>query len=68
MLKFIKHHMETITGIEIYPLISFVLFFSIFVLATVMVIRKDRGLVRHLGLLPLDDSTPAPDQRKQTDR
>ncbi len=30
MLKFIKHHMDTIAGIGIYPVVSFVIFFSIF--------------------------------------
>lgn len=31
MLKFIKHTMETIGGIEIYPIISLLIFFTFFV-------------------------------------
>ena len=31
MLKFIKHNMETISGIEIYPIISLLIFFLFFV-------------------------------------
>ena len=30
MLKFIKHHLDTITGVEIYPIISLLLFFMVF--------------------------------------
>ena len=30
MLKFIKHHMDTISGIGIYPVLSFVIFFTFF--------------------------------------
>lgn len=31
MLKFIKHNMETISGIEIYPIISLLIFFLFFI-------------------------------------
>lgn len=55
MLKFIKHHMETITGIEIYPMISFLLFFSFFVLMLVYVIKADKKRLSRISQLPLDD-------------
>ena len=38
MLKFIKHHLDTISGIGIYPVISFLLFFGFF-LAMLLWIR-----------------------------
>lgn len=55
MLKYIKHHMETISGIEIYPLISLVLFFSFFTLLFyyVMVIM-DKKHIAELSDLPLE--------------
>lgn len=55
MLKFIKHHMETIGGIEIYPLISFVIFFAFFIglMAYVMLMRK--SYIAELENLPLND-------------
>jgi len=31
MLKFVKHNMETISGVEIYPIISLLIFFIFFV-------------------------------------
>lgn len=42
MLKYIKHHMETIAGIEIYPLVSFCIFFAFFLglFAYVALMRK----------------------------
>lgn len=57
MLKFIKHHMETIAGIEIYPLISFIIFFVFFLLLTVYVIRISKGEIQEVSNLPLDQNT-----------
>lgn len=54
MLKFIKHHLDTILGIEIYPLLSFVLFFTFFVLMTLWVIKVDKRHVDKQSNLPLE--------------
>jgi len=48
--------METIDGVSIYPILSFLIFFSIFVLAIIYVIRKDRKSVEEISLLPLNDN------------
>lgn len=56
MLKFIKHNMETIDGIAIYPIISFLIFFTLFVGVLVYVVRKDKGTVREISMLPLDNN------------
>ena len=53
MLKFIKHHMDTIGGIGIYPVISFVIFFSIFCIALLYVWRARRTHIDHMASLPL---------------
>ena len=56
MLKFIKSHMATITDIEIFPLISFVLFFSIFVLVLIQVfffLKKQE--INEIAALPMED-------------
>lgn len=58
MLKFIKHHMETITGIEIYPMISFLLFFTFFVLMLVYILKADKDRMAKIATLPLDDQIP----------
>lgn len=48
--------METIDGVSIYPILSFLIFFSIFMLAIVYVIRKDKKSVEEISLLPLNDN------------
>jgi cytochrome c oxidase cbb3-type subunit 4 len=60
MLKFIKHHMS-IDGIEIYPLISFLLFFSFFIIVLIYVFRKDKKHIQEMSNLPLEgDNTDLP--------
>lgn len=56
MLKFIKQNMETIDGIEIYPILSFLIFFTFFVVATIMVIRKDKKSIDEISRLPLEQN------------
>lgn len=58
MLKFIKHHMETISGIEIYPLISFIIFFTFFVLMLVYIFTADKKRLAETASLPLDEPNP----------
>ena len=53
MLKFIQHHMDTISGIGIYPVISFVLFFGVFIVALVLVRKASRTHIDHMASLPL---------------
>lgn len=55
MLKFIKHNMETIVGIEIFPIISILIFFSFFVGLIIYVIRMKRSHVKTMEALPLED-------------
>jgi cbb3-type cytochrome oxidase subunit 3 len=55
MLKFIKHTMETIGGIEIFPLISFLIFFIFFIALFVWVIRMSKSEVSQMAALPLED-------------
>ncbi|GAB4252528.1 MAG: hypothetical protein Kow0079_07380 [Vicingaceae bacterium] len=54
MLKFIKHHMESILGIEIYPLISFVIFFVFFVVVTIWVLKLNKNFINKMSNLPLE--------------
>ena len=53
-MKFIKHHLETITGIEIYPLISLCIFFAFFIGLLVYVWKMNRNYVQAMKNLPLD--------------
>ncbi|MGB1269634.1 MAG: CcoQ/FixQ family Cbb3-type cytochrome c oxidase assembly chaperone [Flavobacteriaceae bacterium] len=54
MLKFIKHHMETIEGIEIYPIISLLIFFAFFIALFWWVIKSKSSYIDKVSQLPLD--------------
>ncbi len=58
MLKYIKHHLETIAGIEIFPLISFVIFFVFFLVLIVWVITADKKQIDEISRIPLDENQP----------
>ena len=55
MLKFVKNHMESITGIEIYPMISLLIFFSFFVILFWWVITAKKDYIDKVSSLPLDN-------------
>ena len=55
MLKYVKNHMETITGIEIYPLISLLIFFTFFVVLFWWVITAKKEYIMRVSNIPLDD-------------
>ena len=54
MLKFIKHHLETIIGIEIYPIISLTIFFLFFIGIIYWVIKMDKKHINEVCNLPLE--------------
>ena len=57
MFKFIKGHLETITGIEIYPLISLLIFFTFFVAFLILVgifTAKKEYINKVFSNIPLD--------------
>ncbi|MFT7233745.1 MAG: cytochrome c oxidase cbb3-type subunit 4 [Cyclobacteriaceae bacterium] len=56
MLKFIKHHMETIAGIEIYPLISLIIFFVFFVGLFIYVLTLKKKYINEISRIPLDSN------------
>lgn len=64
MLKFIKGHMESITGIEIFPLISFIIFFTFFVLMLIYLVKADKKRLDYLAAMPLNDNTNTPDDEE----
>ncbi len=55
MLKFVKHHMETIAGIEIYPIISFIIFFTFFVAVLAYLVIQRKEYFDQLSMMPLED-------------
>jgi cbb3-type cytochrome oxidase subunit 3 len=55
MLKFIKGYVSSIDGIEIYPIISFIIFFVFFMLVTFYVITSKKKYIDELSNLPFED-------------
>jgi cytochrome c oxidase cbb3-type subunit IV len=54
MLKFVKQHAASIEGINIYPIISLLIFFLFFVGMLYLVKRMDKKKVEEISSLPLD--------------
>jgi hypothetical protein len=57
MLKFISHNFDGMNGIEIYPIISLLLFFIVFVTMLIIVIKMPKNRIDELSQLPLDNDT-----------
>jgi hypothetical protein len=60
-----KEVMRAIAGIDVFPVISLVLFVVVFTVAVIRALRLDRRLVEQLSLLPLDGEHTAPDTPTQ---
>ncbi|NJB81853.1 CcoQ/FixQ family Cbb3-type cytochrome c oxidase assembly chaperone [Wenyingzhuangia aestuarii] len=54
MLKFIKNHMVTIDGIEIYPMISLSIFFVFFTLLFFWVFKAKKEYLKKVSNLPFE--------------
>lgn len=55
MLKFVKHNMESISGIEIYPIISLLIFFLFFVGLYTWVYTYKKEKISEMSLLPFSE-------------
>jgi hypothetical protein len=53
-----KDILLSITGIEIFPVISLLLFVTVFAAVLISVVRMDRRRVQALASLPLDETSP----------
>lgn len=51
-----KNVLQSIAGVDIYPIISLVIFVSFFVGMLIYVIRVPKKLVSHMSSLPLDST------------
>lgn len=55
MLKFIKHNMETISGIEVFPIISLLIFFLFFVGLYAWVLTYKKEKITEMSMLPFSE-------------
>jgi cytochrome c oxidase cbb3-type subunit 4 len=58
MLKFISHHLDTIAGIGIYPVLSFIVFFLFFLAVLWWVFTVRRAHIEHMAALPIAPEKP----------
>ena len=56
-----KEVLRAIAGVDVFPVVSLVLFVIVFAVATIHALRLDRQLVNELSSLPFD---PAPGTRR----
>ena len=63
-MRYIKHHLETIVGIEIYPIISLLIFVLFFIGLTLYVIVMKKPQVQYLSEMPLKDTV---NQQEESD-
>ncbi|SHJ31166.1 CcoQ/FixQ family Cbb3-type cytochrome c oxidase assembly chaperone [Aquimarina spongiae] len=54
MLKFVKGHMESIEGIEIYPMISLLIFFIFFAALFWWVFTAKKEHIKEVSNIPLE--------------
>jgi len=57
MLKFVKGHLESIAGVEVYPIISLLIFFGFFVVLFWWVFTAKKEYINKVSNLPLEDNT-----------
>ncbi|MGA1226162.1 MAG: CcoQ/FixQ family Cbb3-type cytochrome c oxidase assembly chaperone [Tamlana sp.] len=55
MLKFVKGYMESIEGVEIYPIISLLIFFIFFVALFWWVFTAKKDYIKTVSNIPLDN-------------
>ncbi|CAA9202702.1 CcoQ/FixQ family Cbb3-type cytochrome c oxidase assembly chaperone [Flavobacterium bizetiae] len=55
MFEQIKHNMETISGIEIYPILSLLIFFFFFVGLGFWVFSYKKEKIQEMSEIPLDE-------------
>ncbi len=56
MFEQIKHNMETIAGVAIYPILSLLIFFLFFVGLTLWVVSYKKEKIDEMSQIPLNDN------------
>ena len=65
MMRFITHNLTSINGIEIFPILSLMIFVLFFAFVLTRVIRMSKAEVAELSHLPLNDATQFNDDINQ---
>ena len=65
-MKIVIHTMEQIAGVEIFPIISLLLFFVFFIIVGYMVMTADKKYIEEMKNLPLDKNNDLNDKNHLT--
>lgn len=55
MLRFIKHNLESIDGVALFPIISLLLFFTVFVTMLIIVFGYKKKYIDEVSNIPLEE-------------
>ena len=55
MLKFVKHNLENIANVEVYPIISLTIFFIVFVAFFIWTMTYSKEKIKELSDLPFKE-------------
>ena len=53
-MKFINY-LESITGVDVYAMTAFMIFFVVFIVASWRIIRTDKKVIDEISNIPLDN-------------
>jgi hypothetical protein len=53
-MKFINY-LESITGVDVYAITAFMIFFVVFIVASWIIIRTDKKVIDEISNIPLDN-------------
>jgi len=65
-MKIVIHTMEQIAGVEIFPIISLLLFFTFFIIVGYMALTADKTYIEEMKNLPLDKDNDLNDENHLT--
>lgn len=65
MFRFIKQYAESVDGVNIYPIISLLIFFIFFVALLYYVKKMDKETVNEISRIPLDNNEEPADTLTQ---
>ena len=63
-MKLVSHYIESMKNAEIFPIISTLIFFALFVYLLIWAIKYDKKVVNEMKDLPLDSSENNNDNKK----
>lgn len=62
-MRYVKHFIEDIAGIEIYPMISLLIFFIFFLVLTVYVVTMRKQHAHYMAARPIDVDGTTPESQ-----